>query len=46
MPIDLITGTYELRKIVDSKESTKQFLERSRVDVLAFKKIRKKYLIY
>lgn len=46
MPIDLITGTDELRKIVDSKESPKQFLKRSREDVLAFKKIRKKYLIY
>ena len=46
MPIDLIAGTDELRKSIDSQTSIKKFLDRSRSDVAQFKKTRKKYLLY
>jgi uncharacterized protein YbbC (DUF1343 family) len=46
MPIDLIAGTDELRNLIDSKSSIKKFLEQSKKDVLAFKKIRSRYLLY
>ncbi len=46
MPIDLIAGTDELRMIIDSHQSIKKFLEKSREDARAFMKIRKPYLIY
>lgn len=46
MPIDSIAGTDELRKLIESKSSIKKFLEQSKKDVLAFKKIRSRYLIY
>lgn len=46
MPIDLIAGTDRLRDVIDSHTSPKSFLESARADVLAFKKTRKKYLIY
>ena len=46
MPIDLIAGTDELRKIVDSRNSPKSFLAQSREEVSVFKTVRNKYLLY
>jgi uncharacterized protein YbbC (DUF1343 family) len=46
MPIDLIAGTDELRKIIDSQRSVKKFLEKSKEDSLAFRKVRQPYLLY
>lgn len=46
MPIDLIAGTDEIRKLIDTQSPIKNFLERSREDVATFKKIRANYLLY
>ncbi|MCX6102232.1 MAG: DUF1343 domain-containing protein [Proteobacteria bacterium] len=46
MPIDLIAGTDEIRKLIDTQSPIKNFLERSREDVATFKKIRAHYLLY
>ncbi len=46
MPIDLIAGTDELRKRIDSGESIKEFFKNTQKDMLEFNKIRKKYLLY
>ncbi|MSP19663.1 MAG: DUF1343 domain-containing protein [Bdellovibrionales bacterium] len=46
MPIDLIGGTDEIRKLIDTQSPIKNFLEKSREDVATFKKVRAKYLLY
>lgn len=46
MPIDLIAGTDEIRKLIDTQSPIKNFLERSREDVATFKKTRANYLLY
>ena len=46
MPIDLIAGTSELRKVIDERSGLKDFLNESEDELAAFKRLRAQYLIY
>jgi uncharacterized protein YbbC (DUF1343 family) len=46
MPIDCITGTEKLRIAIESHDSIKKFLNQAKIDVVAFKKKRAKFLLY
>ena len=46
MPIDLIAGTPKLREAVDARKGTRAFEDWAEETLEAFRKIRKKYLLY
>ncbi len=46
MPIDLIAGTATLRKAIEAGKSLLELESRAALDVAAFKKLRKPYLLY
>lgn len=46
MPIDLIAGTAELRRLVETQSGLKEFEARCRADVEKFRKLRATVLLY